>query len=120
MVEIGSQMAQEHSSTISVALEENEEQTISQSWGTEVASGAGVVWQFKYKIQYIYGSNQIGTQNTVLTDNRDSPPCCLPGTFADHNNPHGTTYRLTSHLKSKLMREYVRIVTYEIVSTRAH
>ena len=93
MLEIGSQMAQEHASTISVALEENEEQTISQSWGTEAASGAGVVWQFKYKVQYIYGSNQIGTQNTVLTDNRDSPPCCLPGTFADHNNPHGTKYR---------------------------
>ena len=89
MVEIGSQLAQEHASTISVALEENEEQTISQSWGNDEASGAGVVWQFKYKIQYIYGSNQIGTQNTVLTDNRLNPPCCLPGTFADHNNPHG-------------------------------
>jgi len=25
----------------------------------------------------------------VLTDNRERPPCCLPGTFADHNNPHG-------------------------------
>ena len=89
MVEIGSQLAQEHAATISVALEENEEQTISQSWGNDEASGAGVVWQFKYKIQHIYGSNQIGTQNTVLTDNRLSPPCCLPGTFADHNNPHG-------------------------------
>jgi len=89
MVEIGSQLAQEHAATISVALEENEEQTISQSWGNDEASGAGVVWQFKYKIQYIYGSNQIGTQNTVLTDNRLKPPCCLPGTFADHNNPHG-------------------------------
>lgn len=89
MLEIGSQMAREHASTISIALEENEEQTISQTWGSDSVSGAGVVWQFKYKIEYIYGSNQIGTPHTVLTDNNDNPPCCLPGTFADHNNPHG-------------------------------
>ena len=113
MLEIGSQMAQEHSSTISVALEENEEQTISQSWGTEAASGAGVVWLFKYKIQYI--------------DDRESSPCCLPGTFADHNNPHGMKYLCPSIGNqvcdlpgTGVSAREIETISCETVSTLAH
>ena len=54
-----------------------------QTWG------AGVVWQFKYKIEHLEGSNEIGTQNTALTHDVQAPPCCLPGTFADPDSPHG-------------------------------
>jgi hypothetical protein len=61
----------------------SEPQTLTQTWG------AGVVWQFKYKIEHLEGSNEIGTQNTALTQDVQAPPCCLPGTFADPDSPHG-------------------------------
>ena len=83
------ELAQVHADTISAALEENTESTITQSFGNAALSGAGVVWQFEYKIVHIFGSNVIGTQNIVLTDNVAKTPCCLPGTFKDHSKPHG-------------------------------
>jgi len=63
----------------------SELQTLTQTWG------AGVVWQFKYKIEHLEGSNEVGTQNTALTQDVQGPPCCLPGTFADPDSPHGNT-----------------------------
>lgn len=53
-------MAQEHVSTISVAMEENEEQTTSQSWGSDAVSGAGVVW---YHISVVNPAFLIGGLN---------------------------------------------------------
>ena len=86
---IANSLSNEHAETISEFLEENTESTITQSFGNTAASGAGVVWQFEYKIRHLFGTNIIGTQNIVLTDNVDERPCCLPGTFQDHSNPHG-------------------------------
>ena len=86
---IADSLSQEHAETISTFLEENTESTITQSFGNTAASGAGVVWQFEYKIRHLFGTNIIGTQNIVLTDNVDQRPCCLPGTFQDRSNPHG-------------------------------
>ena len=86
---IANSISKEHAETISAFLEENTESTITQSFGNTAASGAGVVWQFEYIIRHLFGTNIIGTQNIVLTDNVDERPCCLPGTFQDHSNPHG-------------------------------
>ena len=86
---IANQISQEHADTVMQAVEENTETTITQSFGTDAASGAGVVWQFEYKIAHLFGTNVIGSQNIVLTDNVEHKPCCLPGTFADHRKPHG-------------------------------
>ena len=58
---IANSISKEHAETISAFLEENIESTITQSFGN----------------------------NIVLTDNVDERPCCLPGTFQDHSNPHG-------------------------------
>ncbi len=86
---IANSLSHEHAETISAFLEENTESTITQSFGNTAASGAGVIWQFEYKIRHLFGTNTIGTRNIVLTNNVDERPCCLPGTFLDHSKPHG-------------------------------
>ena len=86
---IAEQISEEHASSIAQMIEENTEVEITQGFGNSGASGAGVLWQFQYKIVHLWGDNTVGTENTALTDNLAERPCCLPGTFRDVTKSHG-------------------------------
>ena len=70
-------------------LDTNRIEKKKQVFGNNVVSGAGTVWQFKYQIGHLFGTNVIGTQHVGLTDGIHEPPCCLPGTFLGNGIAHG-------------------------------
>merc|ERR1719192_1110649 len=72
-------LAQSHTSSFSKT------KTTSWTW----KAPPGVIWQWEFDVDDDCGQATVLTPDVVVTSSMSSPPCCLPGYFADPTKPTG-------------------------------